>query len=75
MSNLFDDEVCMNEDELADLKERMDYFVGDKQDVWIKVDENDSIVGIVVVIPDEPAYIMYTTGMSSIIREVKQYEC
>jgi hypothetical protein len=73
MSYLFHNEVCLNEDELEDLKERCDYCVGGKQDVFIKM-KGDDILGVVIVCDGEPAYVAYTKGMSETIREVKQYD-
>ena len=74
MSNLFHDEVCLNEDELADLKERCDFALGTNEEVLVKMNDDGTILGIVVIHEDEPAYIEYSKEMSETIREVKQYE-
>lgn len=74
MGSLFANEVCLNEDELADLKERCDFALGTNEEVLVKMNDDGTILGIVVIHEDEPAYIEYSKEMSETIREVKQYE-
>ena len=74
MGSLFADEVCLNEDELADLKERCDFAIGVNEEILVKMNDDDTILGIVVIHEGEPAYIEYSKCLIDLIREVKQYE-
>lgn len=74
MSNLFHDEVCLNEDELADLKERCDFAIGVNEEILVKMNDDGTILGVIEVIDDEPAYVKYSKCLIDLIREVKQYE-